>query len=212
MIEILIFAMSLFLLSSIIGAIYYFLNKKSPECPTDTIYNTDDGKCDQSFVKCRYIKVTSATNGLALNFAELEAYDTNGVNVALNKTATQSSIGWDNTEKVGPQNAVDGSKDTVIHTKDENTDEFHWWQVDLGSEMNITKIVLQRRENCCQGRENGAKIQLLANDGTTVNHEFEAGVLEQTLGEFPLPEEYEVPISKVDTIESFTNVNNYSIF
>ena len=182
--------------------------KEEPEennCNIGEELDESSKSCERKFYRGRYVKVTSSQNGIALNFAELEVYDKDGNNVALNKTATQSSIGWNDKESVGPQNAIDGNTKSLMHTSDDETDGFHWWQVDLGSEKDITKIKLQRRDECCQPRENEAKIQILANDGTTVVHEFTTKIVEQILGQFPPIEEYN--FSK--GTETFKNLLNY---
>lgn len=122
-------------------------------------------------VKCQFIKVMNGHNVGAgdqknyLNFAEIEALDEKGNNVALNKTTTQSS---EYSKDYPGSNAVDGKHDNFMHTKDGVNE---WWQVDLGQEQYITQIKFYHRQNCCQERDTGAKIQLIASDGKTVVHE-----------------------------------------
>lgn len=72
-------------------------------------------------------------------------------NVALGKTATQSSTFSDN----GPLRAVDGNLSGVIgdaslsHT---NLDAQAWWEVDLGASFSISAIHLHNRSDCCADR------------------------------------------------------------
>ena len=71
-------------------------------------------------------------------------------NIALNKTATQSSDWGGIADK-----AVDGNTDgnyynaSITHT---NNDPGAWWQVDLGAVYDITDITLYNRTDCCAER------------------------------------------------------------
>jgi hypothetical protein len=77
----------------------------------------------------------------------------NAVNLALGKTATQSST----LANAGAANAVDGNTDgsfyngSVTHT---NPEPNAWWQVDLGSSGVISSIVIWNRTDCCSDRLN----------------------------------------------------------
>jgi RHS repeat-associated protein len=72
-------------------------------------------------------------------------------NLALGKTATQSSEGWGGT----PSRAVDGNTSgnwgdsSTTHT---NSDYQAWWQVDLGSVQPINSIKVWNRTDCCGER------------------------------------------------------------
>ena len=146
-------------------------NKCVSKCKDGEKWDTTEQRCKRKYYKCQFIKVISADRdtvkgGPYLNFAELEAYDENDTNVALNKLATQSST----FHNLNASNAVDGNKKTIMHTQ--KTSRPEWWQVDLGSEKNITKINLIRRDNMQWNlREDGATIQLLASDGKTIVHQ-----------------------------------------
>ncbi|GLC40903.1 hypothetical protein PLESTM_001124300 [Pleodorina starrii] len=83
------------------------------------------------------------------------------VNVALGKTAYASS----NYINMFPaSNAVDGNTSSFMHTAFE--DAAKWLSIDLGSVMNVTRIVLWNRQDCCQERlvnaENGGGLLLSA--------------------------------------------------
>ena len=45
-------------------------------------------------------------------------------------------------------------------------DKNPWWQVDLGSSVDVTKVKIYNRQDCCQSRLSGATIQLLDEDDT----------------------------------------------
>ena len=80
-----------------------------------------------------------------LNLAEVQVFQ-GGTNVALNKTARQSST-WG---VLGPQRAVDGNTDATnhesySHTLSQADGNNPWWEVDLGAETEIDRVVLWNR-------------------------------------------------------------------
>ena len=92
----------------------------------------------------RYVRLELPGKKRILHFAEMQIFS-EGVNVALNGTASQSS-----TEHGGvAQRAIDGNTDgnypkgSVIHTA--NGSEQTWWEVDLGSEQHLDQIVIWNR-------------------------------------------------------------------
>ena len=98
----------------------------------------------------RYVRVQlTGTNYLSL--AEVQVLGS--VNLALNKTATQSSTLVPG--QTNASNAVDGNTDgnyadgSLSHTND---DANAWWQVDLGESATINSISLWNRTDCCGTR------------------------------------------------------------
>ncbi|MCH6255977.1 carbohydrate-binding protein [Puniceicoccaceae bacterium K14] len=83
-----------------------------------------------------------------VEFARVEA---SAVNFALSGTATQSSLDHEGV----PERAIDGNTSgvwgdgSVTHTASE---EFPWWEVDLGETKDIGEVVLYPRTNCCPQR------------------------------------------------------------
>lgn len=73
------------------------------------------------------------------------------VNLALGKSATQSSLAFN----AGPQRAVDGVTDgnwtsgSVTHT---NSESQAWWEVDLGAVASIGSVDVWNRTDCCGSR------------------------------------------------------------
>ncbi|WP_246061472.1 VWD domain-containing protein [Lapillicoccus jejuensis] len=71
--------------------------------------------------------------------------------LAMNKTATQSSTGWGG----DPSRAVDGNTsgnfndNSVTHTQYQANP---WWQVDLGSSQSLSDIRVWNRTDCCSTR------------------------------------------------------------
>ncbi len=103
----------------------------------------------------RYVRVQlSGANYLSM--AEVQVLGTLSApsqDLALNQAATQSSTlmpGFTNAS-----NAVDGNTDGVFadgsltHT---NLDANAWWEVDLGSSVTVSSIVVWNRMDCCGGR------------------------------------------------------------
>lgn len=74
------------------------------------------------------------------------------VNVAVGKTASQSST-YDGSTPAS--NAVDGNTGNAVyggsltHT---GSDPNAWWQVDLGSSVSVSSVVVWGRTECCQSR------------------------------------------------------------
>jgi RHS repeat-associated protein len=99
------------------------------------------------------------------DIADTEEAVAAGTNLALGKTATQSSIGWGG----DPSRAVDGNTDgnfgdgSVTHTYLELSP---WWRVDLGSIRGIGTIELYNRTDCCSDRLSNFQL-LLSDDGNT---------------------------------------------
>lgn len=98
--------------------------------------------------------------------AAAEAAVITGENLALGKTATQSSAyPWGGAAGL----AVDGNTSglwghgSVTHT---NLELSPWWQVDLGSVALVGKVELYNRVDCCAGRLSNFQV-LLSADGTS---------------------------------------------
>ena len=86
-----------------------------------------------------------STTGSRINLREVFVYS-NGVNVALQKTATQSSQLGNQTADL----AVDGSRTTFSSTDDESN---AYWEVDLGAVFNINAIGM--RNHYCDSNNAG---------------------------------------------------------
>ena len=111
------------------------------------------------FGRARYIRLMKAggganTGGDAINLAEVQVFDVDGINRALTGTGTASQ-----NSTLGPRPASicnDGNTvgsdggGTICHTAGATTND--WWQVDLGAEYNISEIRISNRDDCCQDR------------------------------------------------------------
>ena len=107
--------------------------------------------------KHRYVRITrdkdTTNEDHWMNLAEVEVFS-GGTNVARGKTVTASSL-------YGAQfphaNLVDGDKTNFAHT---NNEAVEWFQIDLGQDYEIEKVVITNRTDCCQARLRKTKIQL----------------------------------------------------
>ena len=135
------------------------------------------------------------TNALSLHMREVEVFDTRGVNRALNKPASQSSnhpgFGWSASNAVnGNFNDFSHTKSEdagtyqewaeleyacfqhhVIHPKMSSLSHScsylgAWWEVDLGQDVAVSKVVIYNRIDCCRERLSNSKVSLLNYQGT----------------------------------------------
>jgi len=103
----------------------------------------------------RYVTL-GAPKVQCLNIAEVQVFSTDGkTNIALNKPVTQSSMYG--AQDFPTKNLVDGNLNNFAHT---SCYDQGWMQIDLGSDLPITKIVVYNRVDCCQDRTNGVLIRI----------------------------------------------------
>ena len=102
-------------------------------------------------------------------------------NLALRRTATQSSTGWDSPASL----AVDGNTDgdwfhgSVSHT---NENAQAWWQVDLGSVQQIENVSVFMMTVCCSSHDNfDVKV---SSDGVNWTSYYVAGPVDQVTAPF----------------------------
>lgn len=115
----------------------------------------------------RFVRITaSCNNDNWLQISELQVFDENGNNVAKGKKVSARDS-WPDS-RARPDNAVSGNANIKPHPMIYHSGSpcNSWWMVDLGQDVNITKIVYYNRQDCCQGRINGALL-----DGLGVNGE-----------------------------------------
>lgn len=111
-------------------------------------------------------------NGAAVPQIQSRAVPAGATNVALNKTATQSSTPYG--QAGGARVAVDGNTNgqwtagSVTHTDN----QLPWWEVDLGAVYDISTIRIWNRTDCCRERLTQFRIvvgetPIVANDTRT---------------------------------------------
>lgn len=139
------------------------LIKKKKFCIGKTCINESDLK--KLLGNVRFVRIECKNPFLQLSEVEVFAKGGND-NIALNKSTKQSSTGWGGTSN----RAVDGNRSgnyrhrTTSHTNNHNS----WWEVDLGTDYDIRKIIIYTRTDCCQGRISGSNIKLLDSSRKTV--------------------------------------------
>lgn len=95
----------------------------------------------------RYVRVQlDGQNYLSL--AEVQVF---APNLAEGRVATQSSTGFASPPSLAVDGDIEGdwTQGSVTHT---NSEPGAWWQVDLGSDYAIDRIVLYNRTDCCSER------------------------------------------------------------
>ncbi|MDC0218902.1 DUF1553 domain-containing protein [Verrucomicrobia bacterium] len=91
----------------------------------------------------RFVRVTNVGNGVYLHLAEVQVFS-NGDNIAPKGKATQSSTAFAGPATYGNDSNTNGifANKSVTHTAQENNP---WWEVDLGAEVPIEKLILWNR-------------------------------------------------------------------
>lgn len=119
--------------------------------------------------KARYVRVlvsghSSASNTayLPIQIPQIQVYDGAGREVARGKPTTANSV-WPGS---AAEFAVNGDARPHSHGEGEyhdngQTPRRQFWMVDLGSEMEISRIVYYPRTDCCTDRQIAAPVQLL---------------------------------------------------
>lgn len=102
--------------------------------------------------------------GNSLNLAEIKVFDTEGVNlIGSGVTATSGST----LSGLGADRLIDSNLTTYAMTEATDMTK-NWFQIDLGSNKNIGKIILENIRDSGQNRVDGAQLRIVAADGTTV--------------------------------------------
>jgi|GEM_PF-1028720 hypothetical protein len=118
----------------------------------------------------RHVKVQLNSNGSPTRFLSLAEVEVLAArNLALGKTATQSSTYADEGFAAGASRAIDGDTNgyfgdgSVSHT---NNDAQAWWQVDLGSAQSVGEVLIYNRTDAVSERLSNFKL-MLSRDGAT---------------------------------------------
>ncbi len=92
----------------------------------------------------RFVRIEAPGKGRILSLAEVQVFH-GAENVALKGTATQSSTDFEGPAKLaidGNTNGEYAQSHSVTHTK---TSDNPWWEVDLGAETEINRIIIWNR-------------------------------------------------------------------
>jgi hypothetical protein len=113
-----------------------------------------------SVVTGRYIKL-QYNRVECLNLAEIKVYSKNGgPNIITPNTPVSKSSGYQGDVFPG-SNFVDGDTGQTYNFVHTSCSDVPWVQVDLGSMIDIYKVVVFNRVDCCQSRILGAVLQIL---------------------------------------------------
>ncbi len=118
--------------------------------------------------KAKYVRIELPGNAKMLSLAEVQVFS-NGTNIALKGTATQSSTDYEGPPKL----AIDGNTNgdynvakSTTHTKTENNP---WWEVQLSQVSPIEKVVIWNRTDTNTGsRISGYRLLILDESRNTV--------------------------------------------
>ena len=111
----------------------------------------------------RFVRIELPGKDRILHIAEVQTFDDKGKNVALAGKARQSTTGFDGHARL----AIDGNTDgdffkskSVTHNN--NGDPAAFWEVDLGAEHDLSRIVVwNRTDSGLQPRLDGFRLQVL---------------------------------------------------
>ncbi|MDB4384291.1 DUF1553 domain-containing protein, partial [Akkermansiaceae bacterium] len=110
----------------------------------------------------RFVRIELPGNSKIIHVAEVQTFDTAGVNVALKGKAKQSTTGYGGDARLaidGNTNGIFTAKSTT-HTND--GDKAPYWEVDLGAEYDLSRLaVWNRTDNKLQSRLDGFKLSVL---------------------------------------------------
>ncbi|MBN3272868.1 PXN1 protein, partial [Polyodon spathula] len=142
-------------------------------------------------LKGRYVNVVLPGKSQYLTLCEVEVFGVpkqdptpeckrkpNEVNLALQGTADQSSLGHDDGLA---SNAIDGNHDSIYskqsctHT---NADSTSWWRVDLKDTYEISTVIITNRADCCHERLQGAELRI--GDSADVSKNARCGTITST--------------------------------
>ena len=163
-------SVALFILTGGVGT-YLYTTQSESESESES--ETKQCSTDLEIPKGRYIKLTikdtDKPDNSVMNLAEVEVYKKGDDNTNIAKGKSATILG----EQLGdfaPANLTDGlvlggdSPKSFVHTKSK-TDEI---VIDLGAEYEIGRIKIDNRQNCCQDRAVGMKLEILCDDNITV--------------------------------------------
>jgi hypothetical protein len=121
-----------------------------------------------------------------LHLREVEVWDQNGINRALNKNATQSSTmtgypassavngvvtGWSFSHTNGGASKYHLSAAISLHHLVQYSNHFscasigEWWDVDLGEDVSVAKVTIYNRVDCCSDRLSNSLVSLHDSQG-----------------------------------------------
>jgi Alpha-L-arabinofuranosidase B (ABFB) domain/F5/8 type C domain len=137
--------------------------------------------------KARYIRVRPTTDfgDNWIQISQLQAFNVNDVNVAYKKPTSASSTYANGQYGSTSDKAVDGSGQArafpaIFHAG--STDiSTTYWQVDLQKMEEISYVVYYNRQDCCQHRARGMRVQLVDENDVVIKEKKLSGNMMDTL-------------------------------
>jgi len=112
----------------------------------------------------RFVRIQARRSYLQLSFVSVQTAD--GTNVAFRKRAYASG----SYPGTNPGNAVNGPAAARRHPNLWHaTANLDWWEVDLGQQYAVTKIVVYNRADCCQDRMQDSLVTTLDSSRNVIN-------------------------------------------
>ncbi len=118
-------------------------------------------------VRGQFVRIELPGKSRQLSLAEVQVFE-KGVNLALKKKATQSTVGYSGVASRAVDGNTDGNylNESVTHT--EANQDNPWWEVDLGKMVNLEEIILYNRTNGHGDRLDGFTLKILDADRKVV--------------------------------------------
>jgi hypothetical protein len=114
------------------------------------------------YIKLQYNRVE------CLNLAEIKVYSKkNGPNIITPNTPVTKSSGFQG-DVFPSRNFVDGDTGQTYNFVHTSCGDVPWIQVDLGSMINIYRVVVYNRVDCCHHRIHGAVLQILNDENDMI--------------------------------------------
>ncbi len=112
-------------------------------------------------IAARYLRIDSLAlqkDGRYINLQEVQAFRNESDDALLAATAKMSSTYSGSYEAVECVDGIAGVTGNMCHTS--QRDEAPWLRLDFGAPVDVAKIVVLNRADCCQGRIVGARVSL----------------------------------------------------
>ena len=120
----------------------------------------------------RYVRLQQTVNNRIINLREIEVYDENNVNVALNKPVTGDTPAHGSFPYSNLTDGITNTNTNAGHTTGYaiTGDNYDYVQIDLGSITTVSRIFIYNRTNntTTRNRAIGIKAILIAANGTTI--------------------------------------------
>ena len=120
----------------------------------------------------RYVRLQQTVNDRIINLREIEVYDENNVNVALNKPVTGNTPAHGSYPYENLTDGITNTNSNIGHTTGYQIpgDNYDYVQIDLGSITTVSRIFIYNRTDSTTVRDRaiGIKAILIAANGTTI--------------------------------------------